>query len=253
MIGTLLSLLTTGCDSANTIEGKVVDTWGNPIEGATVMIVGGNERPMTDASGRYRLAAVAGEFEMKAGSKGYVQDHRKLVVAKGSRRTEGPVFELYPKPDGPGMYLVGTQNYIPLEPRGVRTVGNALEQFRGIPDHGGSSTNARPARILYHTDLREDALLALNLRLRKLRYVEDTELPGPLGTTSVRVGLWVDGGDVPIELVPLNSKTDYLIPLPKDLPAGVYAFEMQGLLSGRPEQVATVPDELRVIFPFQTE
>lgn len=248
-----LLLLATGCDSQNVIDGQVVDPWGNPLAGATVMIVGGQERPLTDDNGAYRLAAVPGELKLKAGKKGYIQDQHDLVVEKGRRRVEGPLFELFPKPEANGMYLLGGHGYISIPPQRVRTVGNELRQYRGITDHGAAKSDAKPPRLVYHTDAREDEIRALDLRLRRLTYVADTDLTGPLGVTTVRVSLWTDAGDVKYELKPLNSKTDYLLPLPEDLPPGVYAFETQGLLSGRPEQVDALPPELRVVFPFEIE
>ena len=58
----LLGLL--ACGTPPTIQGKVVDIWGNPVEGATVMMVGQSARQMTDAEGRYQLPVVAGEHEL---------------------------------------------------------------------------------------------------------------------------------------------------------------------------------------------
>ena len=80
----LLLLLPAACDTTTQmIEGKVVDIWGNPIEGATVMVVGGTERPLTDADGRYHIAKTTGPLQVKAGRKGYIQDHEEFEVKPG--------------------------------------------------------------------------------------------------------------------------------------------------------------------------
>lgn len=249
MIPSLLLLI--GCASTEMIEGTVVDVWGNPVEGATVMVVGGTERPMTDADGRYRIARADGRLEMKAGCKGFIQDHREVTVDPEDKHPAGPVFELYPKPPEPGFYVVATGHYDRLLPAVVRSVGNNLQQLRGISDHGEVGTeNTRP-RIVFHTDLREDEILRLGLDLRQLKYTADAEIPGPIGTTKVAVNLWVDAGQREIEIVPLRSKTDYVL-LPKEpLPPGTYALETQDLLSGAPEAFAQIPEELRQVFPFE--
>jgi hypothetical protein len=127
----LLLLLPAACDTTTQmIEGKVVDIWGNPIEGATVMVVGGTERPLTDADGRYRIAKTTGPLQVKAGRKGYIQDHEEFEVKPGED-VAGPLFELFPKPEEAGFFVVGAGKYVKLAPSTVYSVGNALAQFRG--------------------------------------------------------------------------------------------------------------------------
>ncbi|MEQ1568618.1 MAG: carboxypeptidase-like regulatory domain-containing protein [Myxococcota bacterium] len=246
-----LLMLSVGCGSTERIEGKVVDVWGNPISGATVMVVGGSERPMTDANGRYAIARADGRMEMKAGCKGYIQEHRELVVEPGDRQPQGPLFELYPKPEAAGFYVVGTGRYAELEAQPVKFVGNALQQFRGIADHGEVTVESGRPRIVFHTDLREDEILRLGLELHQLKYAAQETIPGPVGTAEITVNLWVDGGKRGVDLVPLRSKTDYLLTPTEVLEPGTYVLETQGLLSGSPEAFAQIPEELRLVFPFE--
>ena len=104
----LLALLLLGaCTTPPTIDGKVVDIWGEPIEGATVLMVGQGERPLTDHEGRYSFSVKPGEHEIKAGKEGYIQAHTTLDVAAEGDAPAGPVFELYKKPEVAGFLTKG--------------------------------------------------------------------------------------------------------------------------------------------------
>lgn len=244
-------LLLIACGSTERIEGKVVDIWGNPIEGATVMVVGGTERPLTDPDGRYHLEHREGTFTVKAGRKGYIQDHRELVVAPG-QKAEGPLFELYPKPEDPGLYVVTTGRYVKLEGRQVHSVGNLLKRFQGIKTLSEAQAESERPRVVFHTELRHDEIMRLGLELHRLDYVRQAELSGPTGPAEVTVNLYVDAGEVPIEVAPLRSKTDYLVTPTEALTPGVYAFQTQDLLSpGENDRFEEIPEELRVVFPFE--
>ncbi|MEQ1503401.1 MAG: carboxypeptidase-like regulatory domain-containing protein [Myxococcota bacterium] len=249
----LLPLSLWGCETApETIEGKVVDIWGNPIEGATVMVVGGTERPLTDADGRYRIPRAVGPIQVKAGRKGFIQDHREFEVKEGEPAT-GPLFELFPKPDDAGFYVVATGRYVKLEPRPVKSVGNALQQFRGVDAIGEAVVETEKPRVVFHTDLRQDEIMRLGLELHRLEFVQEASIPGPVGSATVAVKLFVDKIDVPVEFEPLRSKTDYLLTPKEPLEPGVYALQTQELLSADASKEAfeAIPPELRVVFPFE--
>ena len=249
MIPSLLLILA-ACESTSMIEGKVVDIWGNPIEGATVMVVGGTERPLSDRDGRYRIARTEGKLQIKAGRKGYIQDHQEIEVGPGET-PPGPTFELYPKPEKPGFYLVTTGRYVPLEQKLVHSFGNALASFRGLQALGEAEAEVEKPRFVFHTELRTDELMRLGLELHRLEYVEEREMSGPVGRTNVSVNLFVDAGDVPIDIVPLRSRTDYLVTPKEPLAPGGYAFQTQDLLSpGESDRFEEIPEELRVVFPF---
>lgn len=249
MIPSLLLSLA-ACESTSMIEGKVVDIWGNPIEGATVMVVGGTERPLTDADGRYRIARTEGELQIKAGRKGYIQDHQELEVAEGEL-PDGPTFELYPKPEKPGFYLVTTGRYVQLDQKTVHSVGNTLASLRGVRALGEAESESEQPRFVFHTELRTDEIMRLGLELHRLAYVEEREMAGPIGRTAVGVNLYVDDGEIPIEIVPLRSRTDYLVVPKEPLAPGAYAFQTQDLLSpGESDRFEEIPEELRVVFPF---
>ena len=245
-----LILLLAACGTPPSLEGKVVDIWGNPVEGATVMMVGQGEKPLTDAEGRYKLSLIPGKQEIKAGRKGYVQDHAFVEIAEGQVPT-GPVFELYPRPEEPGFYAVASGQYVHLGPVMVHSVGNELRTYRGLKNKGDAALAADDFReFIFHTELTEDEILRLGVQLRKLEYKADGEVPGPLRSTPVKVGLYVDVGEVPMDLLPMKSRTDYRIVPKEPLEHGVYAFQTQHILESHdPEGFEMLPDELRVVFP----
>ena len=63
VLGTLVFLLS--CGSPPGLSGQVVDIWGNPISGATVMIEGHAERPETDSFGQYTFGLLSGALHIK--------------------------------------------------------------------------------------------------------------------------------------------------------------------------------------------
>ena len=137
-----------------------------------------------------------------------------------------------------------------LTPSTVYSVGNALAQFRGIKDFGDAVVETEKPRIVFHTDLRHDEIMRLGLELHRLESVSTAEIPGPVGNTTVAVNLHVDKGDFPIDIEPLRSKTDYLITAKEPLKPGIYAFQTQELLSSDQARFDSIPEELRVVFPF---
>lgn len=240
------------CSTPPSVEGKVVDIWGHPVEGATVMMVGQGEKPLTDAEGRYKLPVIAGKHELKAGRKGYIQAHADLDVAADGTAPGGPVFELYPMPKEPGFFAVTTNEYTHLQPVTVHSVGNELRSFRGLKSKGDASIDTEELEVIFHTELTLDEVLRLGLQLRKLEYRDEGEIPGPLRPTPVKVGLYTDAGEVPIEIAPMKSRTDYRITPKQPLERGIYAFQTQHLLDAHdPERFEQLPDELRKVYPVE--
>jgi hypothetical protein len=160
------------------------------------------------------------------------------------------LFELFPKPDDAGFFIVGSGRYVKLEPSTVYSVGNALQQYRGIKAFGEAAVDSDKPRVVFHTDLRHDEIMRLGLELHRLESVGSADIPGPVGNAKVAVNLYVDKGDHAIEIEPLRSKTDYLITPREPLPPGVYAFQTQELLTSEQGTFDSIPEELRVVFPF---
>jgi len=231
------------------LQGKVVDNWGNPIEGATVMMVGLSDRPRTDGEGRYTVPKTPGKHEMKAGREGYVQAHTIFEVGEGT--AEAPLFELFKKPDEGGFYAISTGRYDSLLPQKVEQVGNDLRQHRGLKEVGEIRAEGPGLKILFHTELSLDQIMRLGLDLHKLEFVKQAEVPGALAATKVKLNMYMAKEKIDIDLEPLHSRTDYLIKTKEPIEAGYYAFSTQNLLSADAEGFDALPEELRVAFPFE--
>lgn len=242
-----------GCGKTPALDGKVVDIWGNPIEGATVMMVGQVERPLTDAEGRYHLTLLEGKHLVKAGREGYIQDASEIDVPVGAPHFDGPLFELYPKPKDYGFYLIGSGDYAKLESQQVVIVGNELRARKGIKSPGEAHGEGSKLRVLFHTELKLDEIMRLGLELHKLKFEPQAEMIGTLSShETVDVNLYTTAGEQKIDIKPLRSRTDYLIVADAPTEPGYYAFQTQDLLNPVDfEKFNQIPEELRVVFPFE--
>ena len=243
-------LLLAGCSTPETINGKVVDIWGEPIEGATVLIEGAGERPMTDHEGRYSFSFIGGAQKLKAGKDGYIQDHADMEFKEGD--TSGPEFNLYQKPTENGFYLVGPNSYTKLSQQTVETIGTEFDPIRGISKVGDAKTDESSMTLLFHTELKHEEILQLGLELHKLTFVKETTLSGPLGEQEVEVNLFTGESEVEIEITPMRSPTDYLITTKGDLKPGSYAFQTQNLLDMEDQDAFDrIPEAMRTVFSFE--
>lgn len=246
------SLLLGACTTERRLEGQVVDVWGNPIEGATVVMEGQSERPLTDRYGRFSLPLAAGDHKMKAGREGYIQEHMELEVPEGAADTPKPVFKLFPKPVEAGFYVIGAEEYERLEPKPIVQVGGELQAFRGLATVGETEMEGSRIRLLFHTPLKMDQVMRLGLELHKLEFVHQAEMTGPLAKTRVDVNLWTSAGTVPIDIKPLRSRNDYLVETQEPVEPGAYAFDTQGMLTTRSaDTFKEIPEPLRVAYPVE--
>jgi len=246
-----LTLLAACTNPPATYEGTVADYWGNPIEGATVVMEGQPERPLTDADGHYTFNLVAGKHIMKAGKDGYIQESAEVEVKDGEV-PDAPVFKLHQKPETVGYYLIGTNKYEKLEAQPVKSIGNELKSHRGVKSIGEAQAN-NDLQILFHTDLKYDEILRLGLELHKLKFVKETKLPGgEQKRQKVELNLYASDSEIPIEIEPIHSREDYIIKPKAAIEPGYYAFQTQDLLDSNDAQAfAQIPDELKKVYSFE--
>ncbi|MBT3219136.1 MAG: carboxypeptidase regulatory-like domain-containing protein [Proteobacteria bacterium] len=245
-------LFLAACGTDPTFEGQVVDIWNQPVADVTVMMVGvANQRRRTDASGYYILDRIVGEQELKIGRKGYVQTHQTFDILEDGTQ-QGPTFKLYKKPVDDGFYVVGPTDYLMLDGKSVTSVGNALESFHGLVSAGDVETEGSKLSVLFHTDLKMDQLMRLDMELHQTKYINEAPIPGPLGSqTMASIQLFVSEKEIPIEIKPLGSRTDYLITTTVPLESGTYAFHTQKLLTPKDdESFSKIPEALRIAFPL---
>ncbi|NCG17801.1 MAG: hypothetical protein GWP91_02160 [Rhodobacterales bacterium] len=247
----LVALLLLGaCSASSTVDGKVIDIWGEPIAGATVLMDGVTERPSTNAEGAYSFPSKEGPQKLKAGKEGYIQAEAEVEVATEGN-TEGPLFRLYQKPAEAGFFLVGPSEYHKLEPQMVHTVGN-FDPTRGLKSVGDLKTDRESLEIVFHTELKYEEILRLDLELHKLTFVQQKKMDGALGEQEVSVNLYTSDVEIPIEINKTVSRTDYTITPSTKLEPGFYAFQTQELLDTQDQEIFDrIPESLRVVFPLE--
>jgi hypothetical protein len=248
MISVLMLL---ACNEPPALQGRVVDIWNQPVAGVTV--VGAGERPLTDEHGVYTLGRVApGTYEMKAGKDGYVQASQEVEIAEGD--LTGPTFQLYRKPDADGFYAVTVGDYRKIEPTTVKTLGHAADALYGIEaPNERVFVEGEDLKVVYRIDLSVAQIKSLGLKLRKLKFVENTEMASVAGgtRTEVPVNLFVADTEVPISIEALKSKGHFVLTTNDKIAPGVYAFESQGLLAPQDADAFNrIPESLRTVYPF---
>lgn len=250
-----LAMILAGCTPTPTLDGRVVDIWGAPIEGAMVKLDGSTQRPVTDAYGRFAMPAGEGTATLHAGREGYIQGELEITFTDdGPRSGEGGdiVVKLYPIPDEKGFHVVGPSSYIKLQPRLIRAVGSNIESLYGIREPGRVSVDREPLQFIYHGDLRYDQLMALDISLHRLKYVERADLTS-ITSTDVKLDLYVSDTRVPLEISRLKSRNDYLLqstgPLDRQ---SVYALTTNRLLDPvDDESFQRIAPALRLAFPVE--
>jgi hypothetical protein len=233
------------------LSGQVVDLWGSPVAGALVLMEGpGNQRTHTDSNGSYTLDRLSGEQRFRAGHKAYIQGDATFTVTENS--ASGPNFKLYDRPSENGFYVIGTGKYTAVEKSTVEAKGTEVQSYYGLKVDGVDIQDKQPT-ILFHTDLSKEEIQQLDLELRKLSYVDEAMLPGPLGAaTPAQIELFIASNDrIPFELEATGSRNDYLITLKTELEAGAYAFHTLGLLDPDDAKAfSRIPKSHRQAFPF---
>ncbi|TVQ91405.1 MAG: carboxypeptidase regulatory-like domain-containing protein [Deltaproteobacteria bacterium] len=250
-----LAILFAGCTPTPTLNGRVVDIWGSPIEGAMVKLDGSAERPITDAHGRFAMPAGEGSATLHAGREGYIQGELQVQFTDEGARTHDDgdiVVKLYPIPSEKGFHVVGPSSYIKLQPKLIRAVGSNIESLYGIREPGRISVDGEPLRFLYHGDLRYDQLMALDVSLHRLKYVERADLTS-ITSTDVKLDLYVSDERTPIEISRLKSRNDYLLQTTGPLERQhIYALTTNRLLDpADDESFQRIAPALRLAFPVE--
>jgi len=248
---THLLLLLFACTEPPALKGRVVDIWNEPIEGATVLMEGAGERPLTDEFGVYTMKATAGKHAMKAGKKGYIQESIEVELAESQK--EGPVFQLYRKPESTGFYAVTVGDYLKIKPDTVKVVGHAVDAIYGIDGPSDDMyVEGDQLKIVYRIDLAMHQLQQLGLEIRKLKFVTNTTMVSVAGgqETPVPIHMWVDDGNVKFDLEKLKSKGHYLLTTTEPLESGMYAIQAQNLLTPKDHEAwRAIPESLRTVHP----
>src|SRR3954463_7126285 len=82
-----------GAQSTGTVSGRVVDSQGTPLQGATISLAGTNRGAIARSDGSYRLTAPAGRYEIRARLLGYTPRVDSITVTAGGDGTKSFTLE----------------------------------------------------------------------------------------------------------------------------------------------------------------
>lgn len=107
-----------GCGPKALISGKVLDNFGVPLEGVSVVVEGTQFQAVTKKDGAYKIRYAPGSIKLIYSKVGYFNGELALSLATETRvpAKEVTVTKI---PPGKGFYLVGKTDYEPLSPGGL--------------------------------------------------------------------------------------------------------------------------------------
>ncbi|MFZ5478208.1 MAG: carboxypeptidase-like regulatory domain-containing protein [Myxococcota bacterium] len=250
----LALLVLVACSDTQTVTGRVFDVWGDPLDGATVVVEGVLERHYTDDAGQFSIEVEDPVNRVMVGKQGFIKDVTQVAPPIEEDADYDPLsFRLYPEPEKPGFYGVGFESYVHLPAKRIRIVGTELKHYAGVLDYPEDGLPAgKPITFVFSSTLRASELARMNLHLSRLDFVNKTKVKGVLGAMDATVNLWVAAEEVEFDLRALPSTDDYLITTRESLEPGVYAFHAQDVLNEEDERVLmNLPKEMQVAFPFE--
>ncbi|MBN1335259.1 MAG: carboxypeptidase regulatory-like domain-containing protein [Deltaproteobacteria bacterium] len=249
-------LLLAACSEPPRVQGTVRDVFGKPIPGATVLSDQEYVRATTDARGRFLMELPrSGPVRLMAGAQGYIKDVLSVEVPADGDPPSAE-FRLWVLPEAYGFFGQGHGSLVRLEAARVEAVGSDFREIHGVREltHNPLPASRAPTQFLFHSSRSEAELRQMEIRLHRLRYLERTTLPGPLGDQEIATGFWVPDRDVPFTLQGLQADDVFRVVTEGPLEKGSYAFEFQGVLCDtEPGSLARYPSEMQVVYPFEVK
>lgn len=243
------------CSNTRSLDGRVTDIWGKPLDNVTVVIEGVVERYQTDAAGAFHIEVEPDikVGQLMAGKEGYIKG-LSTVATPAEEGADFPAvsFQLYPEPEKPGFYGVGLDKYSHLKATKLTMVGTELKHYVGVREYPDAQLYGQTHSFVFTSTLRASELSQMNLHLSRLDFIDHTLLKGLLGPADATINLFVAVEEIPYDLKALASRDDYLITLRDTLKPGVYAFHGQNVLNETDYRIIMdLPREMQVVFPFE--
>lgn len=254
---TLLAVtLLSSCSSSPKLSGKVLDIWGNPIANATVLIDETKDRVQTNPGGAFEFkSAKPGTLHLMAGAEGYVKDITQVELsADKNAPLPAPVFSLWKDPPAPGFYAKGYKDLLPIPQSKVVAIGSDIKEVHGVRDIPDAlvPSGTNPPPFLFGSTVRPSEISQLDLKLAKLKFVEEEQWATVTGPQPVTLKIWVHEKDIPFQLRSLLDKNTFIITPKATLEAGIYAFHSQDVLTGSsPASLARYPEQMQNVNVFE--
>ena len=94
------AVLFAACTNPPVVNGRVLDIWNKPIEGAMVKMEGEVNAQTTASDGSFQFPAKDGSMRFRAGHEGYIHDVEVGVFSSSDEEPPPTVtFHLYKKPE----------------------------------------------------------------------------------------------------------------------------------------------------------
>jgi hypothetical protein len=221
-IALAVTTLFTGCGQS-VIQGVVEDMHGESLPGVSVKVAGRDQSALTDARGKYLLRHELGMFQVVYAKSGYTTFQADLYYSE-SAINQQPTVQLWPVPPKEGVFHFTGTRYDAVDQRTFRKYflsdGTIEQALRELPDR--TIAGERPLLLCFKTPRR-------NAKLARLQEVE-AHLPTDPSQT---FGVWIAGGSVPVDLIPVVVSDPSLLQvrLIEPLQPGMYALHW-GALEG---------------------
>ena len=116
-----------GC-SKTAIEGRVIDGFGKPVQGATVKIIGTQFTSQTDESGEYSVSYVPGDISVSITKSGFTDASYSLKIATEST-FPAEATTIYEIPEANGMFIISDGVYKPLTPGKIQIMKDISQNY----------------------------------------------------------------------------------------------------------------------------
>jgi hypothetical protein len=238
------------CKDPPTVDGKVQDIWGKPVEGATVQMEGA-EPTTSGAGGAFSFPQGEGPIRFVAGKEGYIKTALKIMPpADPEAPVPEMIIKLYPETDSQGFFAIGPAAYSPIQQMSLKTVGTDLGAYTGLP--ADPEVVSGKSEFLFSSEASASELSRLNLQLHRLEFKPSATVSGVTGDVEVKINLWMAVESIKFDLTVMPKENYFLITPSEPLAPGHYAFHTQDVLTSKdPEALAKLPQELRTAYPFQ--
>ena len=252
-----LIMFAVACSTPAEVSVEVQDIWGAPVAEAKVIQEGVTEHRIADKSGKLTFESEPATLRLMGGADGYIRDLQTITIAEDDE-SASVVLTLFPEPSETGFFAIDRKGpYKMLEQAPLKTVSTELTTYHGV-ENAPSVSLARAKqggqRFVLRSDLRAEDLARFNLKLSKLKHLDKTSSTSVLGDVEIDLDLWVADGEIEYDVKGMQSREHYLMTTSVALEAGVYAFYAQDILSDSGTQtVDKLPEEMRVIYPFEVK
>ena len=252
------AVLFAACTNPPVVNGRVLDIWNKPIEGAMVKMEGEVNAQTTASDGSFQFPAKDGSMRFRAGHEGYIHDVEVGVFSSSDEEPPPTVtFHLYKKPEKEGFYAISTDDYATITGQKVQSIETQLQSIKGIKDIGEATVSADQSdSFLFFSTLRKEQIKQFKLQLHALTFTESVQIKSITGVTEAAVNLYTVADQNPIEfdLVSLDQDYMYLLKPKSALAAGYYAFHDSDILTNQESNsLASQPAELRVVYSFEVK